>query len=66
MIRRPSLGIALGSGSARGRAHTGVLLAGAEHGNAPDFIAGCSMGNRRHGEPHRAGAAIARATRSGG
>ena len=44
MIRRPKLGIALGSGSARGWAHIGVLLALAEHGIAPDFIAGCSMG----------------------
>jgi predicted acylesterase/phospholipase RssA len=44
MIRRPKLGIALGSGSARGWAHIGVLLALSEQGIAPDFIAGCSMG----------------------
>jgi NTE family protein len=44
VIRRPKLGIALGSGSARGWAHIGVLMALAERGIAPDFIAGCSMG----------------------
>jgi NTE family protein len=44
MVRRPKLGIALGSGSARGWAHIGVLRALAEQGIAPDFIAGCSMG----------------------
>ena len=44
MIRRPKLGIALGSGSARGWAHIGVLRALAEQGIAPNFIAGCSMG----------------------
>ncbi len=44
MTGRPKLGIALGSGSARGWAHIGVLLALAEHRIAPDFIAGCSMG----------------------
>lgn len=44
MIHRPTLGIALGSGSARGWAHIGVLLALKERGITPDFIAGCSMG----------------------
>lgn len=44
MIRRPKIGIALGSGSARGWAHIGVLLALAEQGVTLDFIAGCSMG----------------------
>ena len=44
MIRRPKLGIALGSGSARGWAHIGVLSELAEQGIAPQFIAGCSMG----------------------
>jgi len=42
--RRTKLGIALGSGSARGWAHIGVLMGLAEEGIAPDFIAGCSMG----------------------
>jgi NTE family protein len=41
---RPKLGIALGSGSARGWAHIGVLLALAEQGIAPDLVVGCSMG----------------------
>jgi len=44
MVCRPKLGIALGSGSARGWAHIGVLRALAEQGIAPNFIAGCSMG----------------------
>jgi NTE family protein len=44
MTQRPTLGIALGSGSARGWAHIGVLQALTEAGFAPDFVAGCSMG----------------------
>jgi len=44
MFHRPKLGIALGSGSARGWAHIGVLRELAEQGIAPNFIAGCSMG----------------------
>jgi NTE family protein len=44
MTHRPKLGIALGSGSARGWAHIGVLRALTERGIAPDFVAGCSMG----------------------
>ena len=44
MTPRPKLGIALGSGSARGWAHIGVLRALTEQGVAPDFVAGCSMG----------------------
>ncbi len=44
MSDRPKLGIALGSGSARGWAHVGVLQALTERGIAVDFIAGCSMG----------------------
>jgi NTE family protein len=42
--KRLTLGVALGSGSARGWAHVGVLRALAEQGIAPDYIAGCSMG----------------------
>lgn len=38
------LGLALGSGGARGIAHIGVLRALEEAGIKPDFIAGCSMG----------------------
>ena len=44
MPRRPSIGFALGAGSARGWAHIGVLRALSEAGIKPDFIAGCSVG----------------------
>ncbi len=44
MALRPKLGLALGSGSARGWAHVGVLRALVKQGFAPDFIAGCSIG----------------------
>ena len=44
MTQRSTLGIALGSGSARGWAHIGVLRALTEAGITPDFVAGCSMG----------------------
>lgn len=40
----PKLGLALGSGSARGWAHIGVIRALAEAGYVPDVIAGCSIG----------------------
>lgn len=43
-VTRRTLGVALGSGSARGWAHVGVLRALAEQGITPDFVAGCSMG----------------------
>ena len=38
------LGLALGSGGARGVAHAGLLKALEEQGIRPDFISGCSMG----------------------
>ena len=38
------LGLALGSGGARGVAHAGLLKALEEQGIKPDYIAGCSMG----------------------
>lgn len=41
---RPRLGIALGSGSARGWAHIGVLAALAENGIEPDIVCGSSVG----------------------
>ena len=41
---RPKLGLALGSGAARGMAHIGVLRALAEVGMAPDIVAGTSIG----------------------
>ncbi|HAY08387.1 MAG TPA: patatin, partial [Thauera sp.] len=40
----PVIGLALGSGAARGWAHLGVLRALAEEGIAPRVISGCSIG----------------------
>jgi NTE family protein len=42
--KRPSIGLALGAGVARGWAHIGVLQVLSEHGLKPDFIAGTSIG----------------------
>lgn len=39
------IGLALGSGSARGWAHIGVIRALAELGIAPDIVCGCSIGS---------------------
>ena len=39
-----TLGLALGSGGARGVAHVGFLCALEEEGIKPDYISGCSMG----------------------
>lgn len=44
MNTRPRIGLVLGSGSARGWAHLGVIAALAEHGIAPDLVCGCSIG----------------------
>ncbi|WP_232696985.1 patatin-like phospholipase family protein [Brevibacillus daliensis] len=43
--RRPKIGLALGSGGARGFAHIGVLKVLDEHDIPIDFIAGSSMGS---------------------
>jgi NTE family protein len=43
-MTRPLLGLALGSGSARGWAHIGILRALAERSFVPDVIAGASVG----------------------
>lgn len=43
-MRRPVVGLALGSGSARGWAHFGVIHALAERGIRPDVISGTSIG----------------------
>ncbi|MBI9085781.1 MAG: patatin-like phospholipase RssA [Desulfobacterales bacterium] len=40
----PRIGLALGSGSARGLSHIGVIRALAAMGIRPDIIAGCSVG----------------------
>ena len=42
--RTPVIGLALGSGSARGWAHLGVLQALAAEGIVPHIISGCSIG----------------------
>ena len=42
---KPKIGLALGSGSARGWAHIGVINALAEQGIEPDIITGCSIGS---------------------
>src|SRR5437879_4661392 len=43
-MTRPRVGLALGSGSARGLAHIGVIDALIEAGIAPDIVCGASMG----------------------
>jgi NTE family protein len=44
MRRKPRIGLALGSGSARGWAHIGVIRELAANGIAPDVVAGTSIG----------------------
>ena len=44
-LHKPQIGLALGSGSARGWAHIGVINALAEQGIEPDIITGCSIGS---------------------
>ena len=41
---KPSVGLALGGGAARGFAHIGILRVLAEHGIEPDIIVGTSIG----------------------
>ncbi|MEE9209607.1 MAG: patatin-like phospholipase family protein [Kiloniellales bacterium] len=43
-LRRPKIGLALGSGVARGWAHLGVLRALERYGFKPDMLAGTSVG----------------------
>ena len=43
-MNKPKIGIALGSGSARGMSHIGVIKALEELGIYPKIIAGCSVG----------------------
>ncbi len=40
----PKIGLALGSGSARGWAHIGILEALLKEGIKPNIICGCSIG----------------------
>jgi NTE family protein len=44
LARKPKIGLALGSGSARGWAHIGAIRALEEHGVQPDLICGTSIG----------------------
>jgi NTE family protein len=44
VIKRPTIGLALGGGAARGFAHIGVMRALAAHGIEPDVIVGTSIG----------------------
>ncbi len=44
-MRRPRIGLALGSGSARGWAHIGIIDALTEAGIEPDIICGTSIGS---------------------
>ncbi len=43
-MTRPRIGLVLGSGSARGWAHIGVIRALEEHGICPDVVCGSSIG----------------------
>ncbi|MGH6682984.1 MAG: patatin-like phospholipase family protein [Pseudolabrys sp.] len=43
-VTRPSIGLALGGGAARGFAHIGVIRTLAAHGIVPDVIVGTSIG----------------------
>jgi NTE family protein len=43
-VTKPKIGIALGSGGARGWCHIGALRELAEEGIEPTIVAGCSMG----------------------
>ena len=43
-MTRPRIGLALGSGSARGWAHIGVIDSLTEAGIQPDIVCGASMG----------------------
>lgn len=45
MKKKPRIAIALGSGSARGWAHIGVLNTLSEMGIEPDIVCGCSIGS---------------------
>jgi NTE family protein len=43
-MAKPRIGLALGSGAARGWSHIGVIEALAEAGMEPDIVCGCSIG----------------------
>jgi NTE family protein len=43
-MARPRIGLALGSGAARGWSHIGVIDALVDAGIEPDIVCGCSIG----------------------
>src|ERR1700745_3423557 len=43
-VRRPTIGLALGGGAARGFAHIGILRTLISHGIVPDVVVGTSIG----------------------
>ena len=45
MAAKPKIGLVLGSGSARGWSHIGVINALSKYGIEPDIICGCSIGS---------------------
>ncbi|MCS3458241.1 patatin-like phospholipase RssA [Aeromonas sp. BIGb0445] len=45
MARRPRLGLALGSGAAKGWSHIGIIRGLERLGVKPDLVAGCSIGS---------------------
>jgi predicted acylesterase/phospholipase RssA len=45
IMKRPKIGIALGSGAVRGMAHIGILKVLEEHDLAPSYITGTSIGS---------------------
>ncbi len=57
MVKQKRLGLALGSGGARGSAHVGVLKVLEENGIVPDVIVGTSMG-AQVGGAYAAGASV--------
>lgn len=44
MIKKPRIGLALGSGASRGLAHIGVIKTLQDNGIKPDFVSGSSIG----------------------
>ena len=58
-VARPRIGLALGSGSARGWAHIGIIDTLLEVGIEPDIVCGTSIGGRLPKWPARSLARIA-------
>ena len=58
-IKRPKLGIALGSGGAKGFAELGALRAFEENGIEFDYVAGLGVKNKKAPPQHRGEATFA-------